>query len=149
MILNTAQANGTLFKIETDTAGSPSGSVVTNGTSSTVASSTLNSSSKVRAQYTFSTPPTLTANTPYWFIIEKTTGQATNYEWIQSAVAANNYASFSGKYYNGTSWAASPMMNIEIIASGQGSFSLWQADADHTVSLMRQVHGFCTTTGSA
>ena len=40
-------------------------------------------------------------------------------------------------------------MNIEIIASTQGSFSLWLADADHTTSYMRQVHGLCVTTGSA
>lgn len=144
-MLNSAAQDGLRFKIETDTAGSPSGSVITNGTSDVVSSSTLASNDKLIKNFTFSTPPTLTANTAYWIILEKSGAvQATNYDWVQ--ICTDNYASFVGKFYNGSTWASADLMNLEIIPSTQGSYSLWLADNDHANLFMRQAHGLCNTT---
>jgi len=56
-------------KLETDSAGYPSGSTVTNGTSDVVAASTL-STSYGYIEFEFSTAPTLTGSTQYHLVLE-------------------------------------------------------------------------------
>lgn len=69
-------------KIETDSAGSPSGTPVTNGTSNTVAASTP-TTSYGWIEFTFATNPSLSGSTTYWIVLETADTQSdTNYvEW--------------------------------------------------------------------
>ena len=68
-----------MVKIETDSSGDPSGTPVTNGTSDTVAASSLGTSYGW-ITFTFSTPPSLSASTQYHLVLETADSQSdTNY----------------------------------------------------------------------
>lgn len=62
-------------KIQTNNAGNPSGTTVTNGTSATVAASSL-STSLGWIEFTFSTPPSLSASTQYHIVLETSDSQS-------------------------------------------------------------------------
>lgn len=70
---NTPTGNLTV-KIETDNSGSPSGTTVTDGTSASVAVTTL-SSSYSWITFTFSGEPSLTGSTSYWLVLETSDAQ--------------------------------------------------------------------------
>ena len=142
--------------IQSDSAGSPSGSTITNGTSNPIAGSSLSSSTATYSAFTFSTPFSLTAGTKYWVVFERTsTTSSTNYYLVGGKSNANNtndYASFTSKYYT-SSWQTSTYNYLQYFemlpSSGSGSLSLWQSQANATNPYMRNCMGICTTTGSA
>lgn len=68
-------ASGNLtVKIQTDNSGEPSGTTVTNGTSGTVAASTV-TTSFTEIEFTFSTAPSLSGSTTYWLVLESSGSQ--------------------------------------------------------------------------
>ena len=92
-------------KIETDSAGDPSGTPVTNGTSDTVAASTL-STSYGYISFTFATDPSLSATTTYWLVLETADSQSnTDYVIWGADESSPSYADGEMKSYTG-SWAA-------------------------------------------
>lgn len=146
-----APTDNILIEIQTDTAGSPSGTPVSNGTSNGVAGTGLSTTTPTYQTFTFASAFTLTANTPYWVVFKRSsTLSNTDYYAISSYDTSSDYASFVGKYYNGTTWSSSQLPTWEMIPSaGSGSLSLWQSDANATIAQASQFEGFCTTTGSA
>ena len=135
-------------EIQTDNAGVPSNTPVSNGSSNTVATSTMTSGEFRYFNFTFSTPPTLVAGTTY-HVVFKTSATNANQITIPTLTNASKYASFSGATYNGTSWTSNAVCpSFEIIPSTVGSYSLWRADGDG-VEPMNHCHGICITTGSA
>lgn len=131
--------------IETDSAGSPSGTPISNGTSSANALSTNTISLLRYGNYTFSTPPSLVAGTTYWVVI--TLSATTSSDVLIFGCSSTTYASFSGKVYNG-SWASGDTPALELITATGDSKSLWRADGNGTL----QISGFdcfVTNTGSA
>ena len=70
---NNSPTDAIRVRIETDTAGLPSGSTVTNGTSNTIAAADLDILGGSHLQeFIFATPPSLSATTDYHLIIERT-----------------------------------------------------------------------------
>lgn len=130
--------------IETDSAGSPSGTPITNGTSSSNALNTNTISTVKYGNFTFSTPPTLVAGTTYWVVIKLSSTTASD---VIIWGTSTSYASFSGKVYTG-SWASGNLPALEIITATGDSKSLWRSDGNGTF----QTNGFdcfVTNTGSA
>lgn len=152
-------ADNIQITIQTDSAGSPSGTPIANGTSTGITGASLSSSAISYANVSFSSPFSLTANTKYWIVLERTsTENNTNYYIIgglKHIGAANDYASFVGKSYNNNTWTDGTGFNspgmpyFKIIPTDNGSLSLWQSDADTTPEYMRNFMGFVNTTGSA
>lgn len=136
------------IEIQTDNAGVPSNTPVTNGTSNTVASSTLKNTEFRLFNFTFATPPVLVAGTTY-HVVFKTSATNANQITVPTLTNAKKYANYSGASYNGSAWSANqPIPYFEIIPSAAGSFSLWRADGDG-VEPLQNYTGICTTTGSA
>lgn len=94
------------LKIQTDSAGSPSGTPVTNGTSNTVAASTL-SSSYGWIDFVFALSPTLDANTQYHLVLE-TADSASNTNYVNWGADASAPAYTGGvmKSEQSSSWVA-------------------------------------------
>lgn len=136
--------------IETDSAGSPSGTPVTNGTSNTVAGTTLTTTESEYTAFTFASAFSMSAGTTYWAVLNRSgANDDSNYYAVPSLASTTGYASFSTKYNNGA-WVAGNVISLEIIpSSGSGSLSLWQSDANASDIRMAAFDGFCTTTGSA
>lgn len=147
-------ADNVLIEIQTDTAGSPSGTVVTNGTSGTQAGSGLSATVVTEVNLTFATPPALVAGTTYWVVIKRS-GSLDNSNYYNSAGLDYTipYASFAGKSYKSSAWSTTTtdanMLFAQLYPSSGKSWSLWKTDSDSTTWLARQFFGFCTTTGSA
>lgn len=136
------------IEIQSDTAGVPSGTPVTNGTSATVASSTLKNTEFRIFNFTFSTPPVLVAGTTYWVVFKVSATNANQFT-VPTLANANKYGSFDGAVYNGTTWSAAQVIPyFEIVPSAAGSFSLWRADGNG-VAPLGNFEGFCVTTGAA
>lgn len=114
--------------IQTDSAGAPSGTPVTNGTSNTVLTSAVPwraASGGEWVFFTFSSNVTLTASTTYWLVLTPSyTASATNY--IEAATdTGDGYASGDSATYNGTSWSA----------ASAGTDLLFTFDRAHTRNL--------------
>jgi hypothetical protein len=93
-------------KIQTDTAGSPSGTTVTNGTSATVAASSL-STSYGYIDFTFSTPPNLSAATQYHIVLETADSQSdTNYVVWGADGSSPSYTNGEMKRERSAAWSA-------------------------------------------
>lgn len=106
-------------KIETDSSGDPSGTPVTDGTSDTVAVSSL-AASYGWIDFTFSTAPSLSASTQYHIVLETTGTQSnTNYvEWGADS-SSPSYADGEMKSEASSVWSAqSKDASFEVIASG-------------------------------
>lgn len=149
---NNSPADNFLITIETDSAGAPSGTPITNGTSNNVAGSGLTTACVWQSVW-FASPYTLTAWTTYWIVFQRSSStNDTNHYWLGTNSAdAEDYGSFDGKSYV-SNWnnAETALVTFKIVpSSGSGSKSLWKSDADHGSPAMRQVHGLCVTTGSA
>lgn len=106
-ILAPGQTWTTRFSIQTDSAGRPSGTVVS-GTQVDVDPNTL---PDFQNYYflTFPTPVTLTPNTTYHIVIAPTLfsdlGGSDGLEWLRSDGANSLYANGIGEKYNGSVWA--------------------------------------------
>lgn len=91
-------------KIYTNSSGNP-GSLVTNGTSQTLAASKL-SSLYDYFEFKFSTPPSLSANTTYWLVLE-TTGSASSANYVRWGTdkSTPSYADGELKVYASSVWS--------------------------------------------
>jgi len=93
------------ISIQGDSAGDPDGTPVSDGTSELVAASGI-STSYGWIEFTFATPPTLSASTTYWLVLETTdSASATNYVTWGSDGSAPSYADGEMKHYI-AAWAA-------------------------------------------
>lgn len=157
-----APADNIKITIETDSANSPSGTPITNGTSNTVSGASLQTYHTQQA-FTFASPFTLTAGTTYWVVFQRDGAFSdVAYYLVAGMLQGTNsgagggtnadYASFQGQSQNTAStWVTTNnvLPYVEIIPTTGNGLSLWQSDADATNDMLRQFMGFCTTTGSA
>ena len=92
------------IRIETDNAGVPSGTAVTNGTTTLSAFTTTT----YRYKYaTFSTPPILNASTTYWLVAQHTTeGSGTSQYYWGSDASSPGYATYNAAAYATSTWTA-------------------------------------------
>ena len=92
-------------EIQTNSSGAPSNTVVANGTSANVDVSTLTTSYSFTYDFTFATPPTLTASTTYHIALLGTyLTSAVNYaSWENDQ--NGTYADGDGYRFNGSTWA--------------------------------------------
>ena len=92
------------IRIETDNAGVPSGTAVTNGTTTLSAFTTTT----YRYKYaTFSTPPILNASTTYWLVVQHTTeGSGTSQYYWGSDDSSPGYATYNAASYASSAWTA-------------------------------------------
>lgn len=147
--------------VQTDSSTAPSGTPITNGTSTAVTGASLSTSSITYQAFSFSSPFTLTAGTRYWIVFERTSSLSdTNYYYIGGDSASgtsstHDYASFLAQVHIG-SWSTGNGNNAltyfdMIPSSGSGSYSLWQSEADAIANnlFIKDFSGLCTTTGSA
>jgi hypothetical protein len=106
-------------KIQTNNAGSPSGSTITNGTSATVAASSL-STSYGYITFTFSTPPSLSAATQYHIVLETADSQSnTNYVVWGADGSTPSYASGEMKRERSAAWSAESKDAVfQVVADG-------------------------------
>lgn len=149
-------SDGVQVEIQSDSAGSPSNTPITNGTSSTVLASSIPGSQELSYQtFTFSTPPTLTAGTAYWFVYKRTGALSSTSEYYLASTYPSGsgltYASFTSKKNRGGTWSAMTITSLpylEVETTGARSLSLWKSDANASFP-MNLYYGFCTTTGSA
>lgn len=148
------------LEIQSDTAGSPSGTPITNGTSNTLAGSAIyreDAGTRTNMAYkghtiSFGTAPAVTSGTTYWLVFLRTsTLDDTNY--YNTDVFNPGTAIFTGKYYNGTSWTASggsgqivPYFRCTLV-TGNRVRSAYRAKANE-IHLSR-VHGFAQATTTA
>lgn len=94
------------LEIQTDNAGEPSGTAVTNGTSATVAASTLTTSFAATA-FTFSGEPSLTGSTTYWLVLTTTDTQSnTNYVIWGADTSTPSYADGAMYGEDASTWSA-------------------------------------------
>ncbi len=106
-------------KIQTNSGGSPSGTTVTNGTSATVAASSL-STSYGYIDFAFSTPPSLSASTQYHLVLE-TADSASNSNYVEWGADASSpaYASGEMKSEASSSWSAETKDAVfQVVADG-------------------------------
>ena len=91
--------------IETDSAGAPSGTPVTNGTSNAVYVNTIKSGESTWTGFKFANEMTLTASTVYWIVITPSySASASNYISWEIDTTSGGYASGDAATYNGTTW---------------------------------------------
>jgi len=92
--------------IETDSGGDPSGTPVTNGTSHTVAASTL-STAYGWIEFTFATNPTLSGTTTYWLVLS-TSDSADEFNYVTWGAddSVPSYADGEMKSYASAAWSA-------------------------------------------
>jgi hypothetical protein len=90
--------------IETDSAGAPSGTPVTNGTSTSRLAYDIDPKGGWEA-FDFSSNVTLTASTVYWIVLQGTyTASTTDYvKWSKDSTSGG-YASGDGATFDGTNW---------------------------------------------
>ncbi len=151
-----APTDNALIEIQTDSAGSPSGTPVTNGTSSSVAGTALSTTAFQEHVLTFAVPPALTAGTTYWVVFKRSsTLSNTDYYGTTILDYTAAYASFTGKTFISAAWSGTTtsgnLPHVELTPATGSSLSLWKTDANAASELWlaRQFYGFCTTTGSA
>lgn len=75
-----APADTYYVEIQTDSGGSPSGTVITNGTSTALSSASATTTNFELRTFVFATPPTITSGTTYWAVLRRSGAvDATNY----------------------------------------------------------------------
>lgn len=114
LIQKTASPGTLTVEIRTDNAGSPSGSVVTNG-SLTIAASAI-STSLTWVYASFATAPSLTAGTQYHLVIYAAGVSGTNYYQLKNSTATV-YADGVFKYStnSGGTWAAASSGDLAFV----------------------------------
>lgn len=161
---NGSPGDNAQIEIDTDSAGSPSGTPITNGTSNGISGAGLSSLVGNQQAFTFASAFSLTAGTTYWAVIERSAGlNDSNYYNIGVQTSATNggstsgangdYGPFVGKTLIGGTWGQDATYNalpyIEIVPTTGSSVSAWQSDADATNDVFRSVQGFINTTAGA
>lgn len=93
-------------EIQTDSAGEPSGTAVTNGTSNTVSASTL-TTSFADITFTFSSNPSLASGTTYWLVLTTSDTQSnTNYVVWGADTSTPSYADGEMLGEDASTWSA-------------------------------------------
>lgn len=125
--------------IETDTAGAPSGTPVTNGTATTKLAFNVPFKSAEWEIFKFASNVSLTSGTTYWLVITGSyTASATNYIAL-STDTGDGYASGDASTYNGTSWSA----------AAAGTDLLFTVDRAHTRTITVQDNTITTRASTA
>ena len=106
-------------EIQADSAGDPSGTAISNGTSGTVAASSLGTSYG-DINFTFGTPPSLSGSTTYWLVLKTTDSQSnTNYVEWGADTSTPSYADGSMSGESSATWSAlSADAVFEVFGSG-------------------------------
>ena len=106
-------------KIQTDNSGSPSGTTITNGTSNTVAASSL-ATSYGYITFTFATPPSLGLSTQYHIVLETADSQSnTNYVAWGADGSSPSYADGEMKRERSAAWSAESKDAVfQLVGSG-------------------------------
>jgi len=121
------------LQIQTDNGGVP-GTMVTNGLSSAVAGSNVDTSYGW-VTFSFSTPPQLTANTQYHLVLTRSgSSDSANYYVWGADTSSPAYGDGAGSVYNGSTWQALPVTDHAFVVKN----SNWQATfpaADHAFSV--------------
>ena len=145
-------SDNVVITIQTDSAGAPSGTPISNGTANNIAGTGLTGSA-VLTTATFASPFTLAANTTYWIVASRSgsLSNTDNYNmWGDTTSKA--YANFAQYIYNGTSWvnnASNYIPYFSITPATGTSYSVWRADANALpASVMRRYDGFVTDNGA-
>jgi len=101
------------LRIETDSSGKPSGTLVTNG-SATIAASGV-AASYGWQQVAFTTPPKLSGNTTYWLVLKHVTEGSGNssYKWLGNT--AGTYSRGNAASYASSTWTANTNNQVFIL----------------------------------
>jgi hypothetical protein len=144
-----APTDNVVFTIQTENAGVPSGTPVTNGTSNNIAGTGL-STSYIETTVTFASTVTLAANTQYWLVAYRdSTTSDTNYYAINGVANTQIYASFTGGTFDASSWATNTSLPyMQLIPATGSSMSVWRADTNHANYHMRFAVGVVNTDGA-
>lgn len=113
---NGAPAGNVYVEIQTDSGGSPSGSVVANGTSGTKVATDLVLNNPSVQTFTWATPPTLTSGGTYWRVLKRSVANdAGNYIIVRDA-NGDVYAGGVCKTYTASTltWGTGSYGNIDL-----------------------------------
>lgn len=104
----TGSPTGTLtLRIETDSGGSPSGTLAHANATTTLAESSLETTAYAFEQFVFSTGFYLDASTTYWLVLSTTrSGSGTNFVLWGADATSPTYADGQMKYYASSAWSA-------------------------------------------
>lgn len=124
------------IEIQTDSSGAPSGTVVTNGTSSTLAGGSVTGGAYANYKFTFATPPSLTSGTTYW-IVARRSGAVDGANYFR--LAGSNSSVYSGgnlSTYDSTSgtWSATAAADLSfhaVYTIDYNTTKVMKADADN------------------
>lgn len=115
-----------LLEIQTDNAGVPSGTVVTNWTSNNVAWTGL-TTSFVETTFTFASVPVLTEATLYHIVVKRSgADDAVNYYWVESNWSSNQIGTAS---LNTGTWANATDDLYFKMPTGYKLVTLWGTDS--------------------
>ena len=113
-----APTDNIYITIETDNAGNPSGTPVTNGTSNNVAGTAL-TGAFADVAFTWASVPSLTIGTKYWFVLRRD-GANSDVNYYQVEMASNNaFRSGVAKKYT-TSWTTNVGTNDDLVFNISG-----------------------------
>lgn len=104
--------NGNLdISIQTDSAGSPSGTIISNGSANQITQATLRTWNTTLASQTatWAAAPTLTAGTTYWIVFKMDFTDATNYIKLgENSTYDENYLTMTRQTFNsaGSTWGS-------------------------------------------
>lgn len=90
--------------IETDNAGAPSGTPVTNGTSANVLAFDVPTNHHEWQSFSFASNVTLTASTTYWLVLKGSYTASASYYIEAQYSSADGYAAGTGATWDGTTW---------------------------------------------
>lgn len=137
-----------VISIQSDSAGAPSGSAVTNGTGTGIAGSGL-TTSFVLTTITLAGTVTLAANTKYWIVANRdSTTSDTNYFKMDGIPVAKIYAGYTGSKFDASSWTSGDLLYFQLIPVTGVSYSLFRADTDHANYHQRFFYGFVSDNGA-
>lgn len=125
-----APADNLTLKIETNSGGLPSGTLVTNGVSEAVAGTTVGSSYGWVA-FDFSVPPQLVAGTQYHLVLERSGAvDAANYYVWGADQSSPSYADGAGSVYEGSWQATSPAVDHAFDTRATFTIDVYVKDVD-------------------
>lgn len=143
-----APVDNLTLEIQGDSGGSPDGTAITNGTSNTIGGGAVTTTAFTLQTFNFASAFSLTSGTTYWIVFKRSGAvDAVNYYYIDCY--SEEYASFSGKTYDGSSWGAAAVFPYfeMTLATGTPSMTLWKTDA--SLAILSNFFGICSTTTTA
>jgi hypothetical protein len=145
--VSAAVADNLLVEIQTDAAGFPSNTAITNGTSVPVPGEGLDLTAYSRLAFRFATRPNLVADTQYHIVAKRSGGYGSPYCQWGGDGSSPTYPDGAGAYKDLTGWHAAGMdmcFSVHGIATAPtASRALWLLSADGSTGyLHRQMHPF-------